>query len=378
MKIVFWCSFFLSAYVYIIYPFVINIFSVIFKKKIKKEKVLPAISIIITAYNEENDIASKIENTLSLDYPKDKLEIIVGSDGSTDKTNEIVCTYDSKGIRLMAFDENRGKTITQNDCVKAAQYEIIVFMDAASLCDKNALKGIVSNFADPRVGCVAGKIEFITSKDNIVTESQGLYWRYEQFLKRSESRLGGLVGVDGPLYAIRKSLYIPLESTMISDLLTPLLVIKQGYSVILESNAVTYEKATKSSKDERKTRRRIVSRGLSGLCKHSELMNPCRYPLLAWQIISHKILRWLVGGFFVCMFFSTAMLAKDILYFFLLLSMILFLVLAFIGFINPENKKNLFIIPYYFTLVNGAALLGVIDFFMGKQIVSWKPVRNDE
>ena len=276
----------------------------------------------------------------------------------------------------MAFDENRGKTITQNDCVKAAQNEIIVFMDAASLCDKNALNEIVSNFADTRVGCVAGKIEFITSKDSIVTESQGLYWRYEQFLKRSESKLGSLVGVDGPLYAIRKNLYIPLESTMISDLLTPLLVIKQGFAVILEPNAVTYEEATKSSKDERKTRRRIVLRGLIGLRRHCELINPCRYPLLAWQIISHKILRWLVGGFFVCMFFSATMLAKSIVYFFILLCMILFLILAFIGFINPANKNNLFVIPYYFTLVNGAALLGVIDFFRGKQIVSWKPVRK--
>lgn len=376
MKLVFWCSFFLSAYVYFIYPLVINIFSIVFNKKFKKEKVSPAISVIITAYNEENDIASKIENTLSIEYPKDKTEIIVGSDGSTDKTNEIVRTYKNQGIKLMAFDENRGKTITQNDCVKAAQNEIIVFMDAASLCHKNALNEVVSNFADPRVGCVAGKIAFITSKDNIVTESQGLYWRYEQFLKRSESRLGSLVGVDGPLYAIRKNLYIPLGSTMISDLLTPLLVIKQGFAVILEPNAVTYEEATKSSKDERKTRRRIVLRGLIGLRRHCELMNPCRYPLLAWQIISHKILRWLVGGFFVCMFFSAAMLVKNIFYFFILLCMILFLILAFIGFINPGNKKNLFVVPYYFTLVNGAALRGVIDFFMGKKIVSWEPVRK--
>ncbi len=166
------------------------------------------------------------------------MDIIVGSDGSTDKTNEIVRNYTDKGIKLMVFDKNRSKIITQNDCVRETKNEIIIFMDAASFCDKNALNEIIANFADPRVGCVAGKIEFITSKDNIVTESQGLYWRYEQILKRSESRLGSLVDVDGPLCAIRKTLYAPLDSIMISDLLTPMLVIKQGFTVVFEPNAV--------------------------------------------------------------------------------------------------------------------------------------------
>ena len=375
MIFLFWASFSLIFYVYFIYPLLIYLLSKLNSKNFTSHEIFPPLSVIITAYNEEVDIASKIENTLFLDYPEDKIEIIVGSDGSTDKTNDIVKTFEKKSVRLIAFPNNCGKTITQNECVKAAKNEIIVFMDAASICEKNALKNLVSRFSDPCVGSVAGRIEFVTSKDNIVTESQGFYWKYEQFLKESESRIGSLVGVDGPLYAIKKELYFSLASDMISDLITPLLVLKQGYSVVLASDAVTYEKATKSSTDEKNTRRRVVLRGLIGFFRYYNLMNPVKYPCLAWQIISHKILRWLVGIFFIIMMISSGCLIYHPFYFLALFAMIAFLFLALLGYKNPAIKNLFFVIPYYFILVNWAALLGVLDFVRGKRIIKWKPVR---
>ena len=172
-------------------------------------------------------------------------------------------------------------------------------MDAASMCDKVALKKLVQNFSDPMVGAVAGKLQYVKSQHNLVSESQGLYWKYEQFLKNCESRFGSLIGVDGPLYAIRKDLYKPLTADMISDLITPLLVRLTGHYVILDNEAVTYEETTTTTKNELKTRRRIVLRGLIGLLRNPEFLNPFKYPLLSWQIISHKILRWLVGLFFI-------------------------------------------------------------------------------
>lgn len=194
----------------------------------EKGEILPHISMIIPAYNEARDIGKKIENTLSLDYPKDKMEVLVGCDGSTDETKEIVEKYAEQGVQLIDFNTNQGKTAVQNDLVKISKGEILVFTDAASFLHPNALKALVRNFADERVGCVGGRMEFVNTSSNITTQSQGIYWRYESKMRELESNLGRLIGVDGPLYAIRRDCYVPLRNHIISDLITPLLVIAQG------------------------------------------------------------------------------------------------------------------------------------------------------
>lgn len=373
---IFWISFFLTGYVYILYPLIITALSFIFNKHYVRETIEPPLSVVITAFNEEKHIASKIQNTLELDYPKDKLEIIVGSDGSTDRTNEIVKSYEKHGVRLLDFTENRGKTMVQNDCVRKAANDIIVFMDAASVCDKDCLKNLVKNFADSRVGVVAGRVEFIQSKENLTTESQGLYWKYEQSLKKAESRLGSMVGVDGPLYAIRRDVYVYLEADIISDLITPLLVIRDGYSVVYEPTAVTYEEATIRTGDELRTRRRIVTRGFAGLFRYPELFNFIKRPMIVWQILSHKILRWLVGLYFLLMLGSSLILSSQLIYLLAFYCMAGFLFLAYYGLRTRDHPRGLYAVPYYFVLVNYAALHGVMDFFRGKRVVSWKPVRG--
>ncbi len=375
-KLIFFFFLFVIFYVYFIYPLIIFLFSKLFDKHFKKGEMLPSLSIIIAAYDEEKDIALKLKNTLSLDYPKSLLEIIVGSDGSTDRTNEIVRGFETNGVKLIAFHQNRGKTWTQNDCVKVAKHDIIIFMDAASVCDKNALRKIVANFDDSRVGAVAGRIVYTTSRENLVTKSQGLYWRYEQLMKRAESKLGALIGVDGPLYAVKRNLYTPLPLTVLGDLMTPLLIRRNGYSVVLEPEAVSYEHTTKSSIDEIRTRRRVALRGFIGLFSYPNLLNPLNQPLLACQIVSRKIFRWAVPIFFLAMMISLIFLIKHIFYLMILLGMISFLIFAFFGFKNIRSRNSLFLLPYYFTLVNWAALLGIIDFLRGKRIVSWKPIRD--
>lgn len=376
LKIFFWLCSLLTAYVYFLYPLIIMRISRSAGRNYIKGDILPSVSVIITAYNEERNIARKIENTLELDYPKELVEIIVGSDGSTDRTEKIVRAYEDRGVRLLCFPKNRGKTMVQNDCVREAKGEIMVFMDAASLCGRDSLRKLVANFADHRVGAVAGRVAFTQAVENLTTESQGIYWKYEQFLKKAESSLGSLVGVDGPLYAIKKELCERLDEDMMSDFISPLLVIKNGHSVVYEPEAVTYEEATSRPGDEIRTRRRIVNRGFAGLSKHRELINPAADPLLAWQIISHKILRWLVGFYYMGMLASSLLLAARWFFFLAFSGLMAVLCLSHYSLWIRDRQSRLFTIPYYFVLVNLAAVLGSIDFIKGRKVIAWKPVRE--
>ena len=369
---------FLCLCSYALYPICIGVLGRLFPFEVHQTDIKPNISIIIPAYNEANNIGKKIKNTLSLEYPKDKVEILVGSDGSTDQTAEIVKKFDNHNVQFVDFVENRGKTAVQNDLVNLSEGEILIFTDAASFLKQDALLKLVRNFADERVGCVAGRMLFIDTNSNITTQSQGFYWRYESKIRKLESNLGCLIGVDGPLYAVRRDCYIPLERNIISDLITPLLVLAQGKKVILEPEAFVFEDPTRESEQELTTRRRITLRGLISLFAHAKLVNPLKFPLLATQIFFHKILRWFVGPLallngLACVFLSSNRIFVTILIFYSF-----FAIAAAGGWILDYfgMRNRLFVVPYYFTLVNLAATLGIIDFFRKKQAVSWRTVRN--
>lgn len=366
----------LSTYAF--YPLVIMLIGKIFPFKPIRNHATPAVSILIAAYNEEKDIHKKLENTLDLDYPKEKIEIIVGSDGSSDRTSEIAAGFSDKGVRLLNFKKNRGKTAVQNDMVAASKNEILIFTDAASLLRKNSLRSIVQPFADIRVGGVAGCMEFVTDFHNLTTESQGLYWKYEMKLREIESTIGRLIGVDGPLYAVRRENFVPLTANIISDLITPLLVLKQGKRVVLEKDALVLETPTAKSQQEIITRRRITLRGLVGLFSQPELLCPQHFPLLSLQIFFHKLLRWCVGllvflNLMMCMFLSGNLFFRLFLFLHLI-----FYFSAGVGLILEKIGRPMpaFKVPYYFCLVNLAATFGLIDFLRKKQAVSWEPVRK--
>jgi len=315
---------------------------------------------------------------MEVDYPKDKVEILVGSDGSQDTTAEIVQKYTNHGIHFYAFDINRGKTLVQNDLVEHSKGEILVFTDAASFIRPDALKKLVGNFADERVGCVAGKMRFINTDSNLTTQSQGLYWKYQSKLREWESKLGALIGVDGPLYAVRRQYYVPLGNNLISDLLTPLLVLEQGKKVILESEAVVDEDPTLKAEHEFNTRRRITLRGLVGLFHCIRLLNPVKHPLLGSQIFFHKLVRWFVGPLMIINFLACAALLSHGLFNIIFIFYLMFIFSALVGWLASYFGKTikLFAIPYYFILINFAATMGVVDFIRRKQAVTWKPVRE--
>lgn len=380
-------TFFLTIYLltiflcfcsYCLYPIIIWILGRIAPFKVHKGKVPPTISIIIPAYNEARCIEQKIKNTLALHYPKDKIEVLVGSDGSTDESASIVSNFTTSGVRLFDFKVNRGKTAVQNDLVEKSTGKILIFTDAASFLQPDAMLKIVRNFADLRVGAVAGRMHFVGTDANLTTQSQGLYWRYEFILRQLESDLGSLIGVDGPLYAVRRDCYVPLRHHIISDLLTPLLVLEQGKKVVLEPEALVNEDPTIRGRHEFNTRRRITLRGLVGLSSYPRLFNPLKHPMLAFQIIFHKVLRWFVGPLVALNVLSCVVLSDYWFFKAILVTYISFFLAAALGYVAEHlgMKAKILTVPYYFSLVNMAATMGIIDFFNGKQAITWKTVRD--
>lgn len=379
LVIIFLVTLFLCLASYVAYPIGLWLVGKIvpFREK-RDEQDWPAVSILIAAYNEEMHIAAKIQNTLAIDYPAGKLEIVVGSDGSMDATAAVAGQFENQGVQAIAFAENRGKTAVQNDLVARSQGEILVFTDAASFIPANAIKKMAAHFADRRVGCVAGKMRFVDTEKNLTTQSQGLYWRYEVGLRHLESSVGSLIGVDGPLYALRRNCFRPLATHIISDLMAPLLVLEQGYKVVLDKEAMVDETPTQQSGHEFTTRRRITLRGLTGLASYRQLLNPLKYPALALQIFLHKLARWFVGPL-VMLHVLACLLLLPVWYFkevFLVYSV--FFLAAGLGWFVAKRggKLRLLTVPYYFCLVNLAATAGIVDFFRKKQAVTWKPVRS--
>ncbi|MDY6824167.1 MAG: glycosyltransferase family 2 protein [Thermodesulfobacteriota bacterium] len=372
----FFLSIFLCFGTYVLYPLLLILIGTFKKIKIQKKEITPSVSIIISAYNEEGDIAHKIKNTRNLDYPKGKVEILIGCDGSTDNTAKIVNDYLEPGIKFFNFRENRGKTSVQNDLVEAAENEILIFTDAASFLPKDALKKIVRNFYDNRVGCVAGKMRFIDTNKNITTQSQGLYWKYEVTLRLLESMLGSLIGVDGPLYAMKKKYYVPLPPNIISDLMTPLLVLGMGKKVVLEPEAFVDELPKDKATEEFETRRRVALRGMTGIFTYPDLLNPKKNLYLALQILFHKVIRWWVGPLVILNILTCVLLATTFSWLQpVIVLYLLFLLSAFTGKIKKNTKVKIFTIPYYFCLVNFAATMAIIDFFRKRQATTWKTVR---
>ncbi|MDY6989600.1 MAG: glycosyltransferase family 2 protein [Thermodesulfobacteriota bacterium] len=369
---------FLPLCTYALYPLALWIVGKLFPFRPHRRQIMPKVSIIIPAYNEAKAIERKIQNTLALQYPKDRLEILVGSDGSTDETPALMRKFAPFGVRSIDFHKNRGKTAVQNDLVKQSKGEILVFTDAASFLEADALKRLLRNFADERVGCVAGRVRFVNTDMNITSQSQGLYWRYEVKIRDMESKLGSLIGVDGPLYGVRRDCYVPLKTNVISDLLTPLLVLEKGKKAVWEPEANVTEYPTTTTSDEFSTRRRITVRGLVGISLYGRLLNPLRHPFMSLQLFLHKVLRWFVGPILILNILATCILSGHWLFSSMLLLYLLFFLSATLGWFAEHRgiKAGVLTVPYYFTLVNLAATMGIVDFFAKREVVAWEPVRH--
>lgn len=380
MLLLFCLSVSLIIYVYAGYPLLLLVL-----RRLAGEKthtcaaIEPRVTLIISAYNEERVIADKIRNSLALDYPREKLEILVVSDCSDDRTDAIVTGFRKEGVRLLRMPERSGKTVGLNRAIPEATGDIIIFSDANALYDAGVVRKMVRNFADPKVGVVTGESRYLVDEGDRSTESENLYWRYELWLKRLESSLGSLVGGDGAIYAIRKALYRELRPSDLSDFVNPLQIVARGYRNIYEPEAYSYERGGESFKKEFRRKVRIVNRAWRGMMSMAHLLNPFRYGLFAIQAISHKLLRWLVPVFMLCAFVTNIFLVNDHEFFKMSITVqVAFYGLAAIGRLLSERLQiaRIFYVPYYFCLVNWASLRGILENYIGQTYTVWNTVRE--
>lgn len=395
MKYIFWLSIIWIVYVYAGY-FLILMFLAAFKKNAvaKDDGYLPKVSLIIAAHNEEDVIRGKILESLSLDYPKEKFEIIVASDASTDRTDKITRNFAERGVKLVRQKKRRGKTAVQNLAASKASGEILIFSDATTIYKGGVIRNLVKHFSNPKVGCVGGEEHFINNvyRSSLIVDSKekknpaqndivheaSFFWKYEKLLREKESEFNTMIGVSGCVFAIRKELYEPLEDSLIEDFALPLKVASKGYRVVCEREAIAYERAAVNTKAELSRKTRIVTGGINVLWKMKYLLNPVKYPLLSFQLMSHKVARWCAPIFMFSLFASNMMLMSSSIFFFMTgVLQIAFYVLAITGhFIKHlAHAPKVIKMIYHFCIMNLAAIWGIFRFLRGNRKVIWQPVR---
>lgn len=378
-RTIFWTGCAALFYVYIGYPILAWTVSRLRPREIKKSPFEPFVTVLITAYNEEKDIRGKIENTLKIDYPKEKLEILVASDGSTDKTDEFVREFEAADVKLFRQEGRMGKTYTQNKAVEKASGEIVLFSDATTMYEPDVLREILPNFADETIGCVAGKLIYVDDSKSSVGTGAKSYWNYETFLKQSESRACSLIGASGCLYAVRKSAYQPMYAEACSDFLICTIVYRQGLRSVYEPNAVCTEETNRQTDKELTMRVRVIGQTFTDLWRNRDMLNPLKSGFYAVELISHKVLRYAVPVFLFLLFAATAILAFDSLIFAsIFLLQTAFYAAALVGLILEKSGRNsgVLAIPLYFVLANLASVIAFYKFLKGENYSRWEPIRE--
>ena len=384
VEVLFWFCLLLVFYVYAGYPLLVSFLSIFFRSEVRRnERYEPTVTLLIAAYNEEKDIEEKLKNSFALDYPKDKFEIVVASDGSIDKTDEIVRRYadNEAGVRVVLHrvEGRQGKTAAQNSAVKICQGEIIIFSDAASMYERGVVRAMVRNYADPRVGAVSGMYKYVNKAGGSVGFATILFWNMENFIKSKQTRIRTITGCSGCIYSVRRDLYTDLPVRIISDLVEPLMILKKGFRIVFEPQALAYEETTGQSVEEFNMRIRVIVRGMNGILFAHHLLNPLKYPFVALQLISHKVMRWLVPVFCIVIFLTNAFLVPRSKEYAILFGLqVTFYLLAGIGsFLEKRGiHKKIFYLPFYFCIVNTAALISLFKVLQGQNIVTWQTKRD--
>ncbi len=376
MKVTFFILLFLVLYSYFIYPGVLRIIASIYSRNIDAKKTTPVVTLIISAFNEGEFIAKKLENSLSLIYPKELLEIMVVSDCSTDNTDEIVKGYENRGIALLRSSIRRGKTAGLNDAITRAKGETVVFSDADSMYAADVIEKMVRLFGDPKVGLVTGTTQYMAEgTDGMIGETTGIYTKLERWIKEFETIIGSCVGADGAIFAIRKSLYQPLENDDINDFVIPMKIIRQGARAVFDRGIICREGASRDSENEFRRQIRITNRTIRALFRNIDLINIFKYPMFSFQLVSHKWLRFMVPFFMVIILPVNIMLLREGPAYFLFLSaQICFYLAALTGLILEKNKVESKIgFAYHFLMVNISFLFGWLKFLSGDKQVTWNP-----
>jgi len=379
IEVVFWLSVLGLFYTYIGYPILLALIDLWRAKPVRQSEYTPTVTVIIAAYNEERDLAAKIENTLALDYPKSHLEIMVTSDCSQDRTDEIAKSFASQDVRLHRQAQRLGKTAAQNAAVEKANGEILLFSDATTHYEPDVLKVMMPSFADPEVGCVTGNVVYREHANSSIGQGTRSYWNYEFFLKKHESSICSLIGVCGCMYAVRKSAYVPLYHEACSDFLIATMMVKQGFRAIYEPRAVCMEEPNKEANKELAVRVRITTQTISDLWRNRSMLNPIWHGFYSIELLSHKVMRYLVPFFLLLILISSGLLAiNSRLFVVLLVGQLIFYFVALLSFLAERAgiKTYWFAFPQYFLITNFASLFALMKLMRGERYVRWDPVRT--
>jgi cellulose synthase/poly-beta-1,6-N-acetylglucosamine synthase-like glycosyltransferase len=377
----FWLSVAALIYAYAGYPLLLLIVSAVRPSPVRRAAYMPTVTVIIAAYNEERDLAAKLENTLLLDYPKSHLEVIVTSDCSHDRTDDIALSFASRGVRLHRQSERLGKTAAQNAAVEKARGEILLFSDATTHYQSDVLRMMVPNFADKEVGCVTGQVIYSADTESTVGEGTRSYWNYEFLLKKYESSIGSLIGVCGCMYAVRKSAYVPLYNEACSDFLIATMMVRQGLRAIYEPTAVCLEEPNAEANKELAVRVRIITQTFADLWRNRAILNPMSQGFYAVQLLSHKVLRYLAPLFLLILLVTSGILAaRNVWYATAFGAQVAFYFIAVISWLLEKAgvKTYWLALPQYFAITNLASLIAFVKFFRGERYVKWEPLREPQ
>lgn len=389
MKVIFWLSFFIIFYTFLGYG--ILLFVLIKVKRLLKgpqklpeinRSALPECTLVVAAYNEEDFIDEKIRNSLSLDYPPEKLHFLFVTDGSTDKTPDIINRFPR--IQLLHQPERKGKIAAMHRAAAHIHSEVIVFTDANTFLNPDALLLICRHYADPSTGAVAGEKKiFQDEKADASAAGEGFYWKYESLLKKWDSELYSVVGTAGELFSVRRSLYQPVEpDTILDDFMISMRIAEQGYRVVYEPQAFALETASENTAEELKRKIRIAAGGIQSIIRLKSLFKIFKYGTLSFQYISHRVLRWTITPFLLILVFILnliiALNQNEPFYLLLFYGQLLFYFAAFIGMLceRKQLRIKVLFIPYYFCLMNYAVIAGIVRFLRKQQSASWEKSRR--
>lgn len=375
-EFLFWISVVLLAYVYVGYPTLLWLRAALHARHSYHRRFEPTLSLLVVAYNEAAYIQERLENLLALDYPRDRLDIVLASDGSTDGTAELAERYRPFGIRVVAFSTRRGKSAVLNDLIPKARGDIVVLADARQRFELDALSALATHFADPKVGAVSGELILTHAADSAVGQGVGLYWKYEKFIRRNESRVDSTTGATGAIYAIRRGLFEPFpEDTLLDDVLIPMRIVRRGYRVLFEPNARAYDQVASTADMEFARKVRTLAGNFQLFFRERWLLNPFLNRLW-WQTISHKVGRLLGPGCLVAALAANLLLLSQPFYRWTFVAQAVLYTAAAAGYLMRNARKRfLFLnVPYLFCLLNWAVVAGFFRFVNGRQRVTWERI----
>lgn len=376
--IVFWSVCSLLVYVYALYPLLARLMARAVGKPPHLGSQLLSVTVVVTVYNEEKGIRAKLDNLVALDYPQHLIDIIVVSDASSDSTEELVRSYPCNRVQLLRIEGRKGKTACQNAAASVAHGEILVFTDATTRLDPQAIRGLVAPFGSPDIGCVAGRLVYVSSGASATGKGGEAYWGQEVGLRVAESALGSLIGVSGCLYAVRRSAYRPIDPQLISDFIISWHIRELSLRTVLAVDAVCFEETLDRAGHELLMRIRVALRSINALILERRFLNPLRFGLFSWQLWSHKVLRYASPFLWLTALIANAVLAaRSLPYFVLLAGQVSVVIAGAIGFALQSRGRSASLLwpAYYFLLTNVASLLAAFYYVRGERMTTWKPLR---